>query len=42
MNVFLWVAALRIVAGALIVSFIWPNFVQSWRRSQAHTRSILR
>ncbi len=42
MNVFLWVTALRIVAGTLIVSLVWPSFSQPWRRAQAHTRRIMR
>jgi len=34
MNVFLWVAALRIVAGVLIVSIVFPDLLQLWRRER--------
>lgn len=34
MNVFLWVAVLRIIAGALIVSIVFPDLLQLWRRER--------
>ncbi len=38
MNVFLWVAALRIVAAGLIVSLVFPDLLQPWRWAQTRTR----
>jgi hypothetical protein len=42
MNVFLWVAALRIVAGVLIVSLVFPNLLKPWRWAQPSTRRAMR
>jgi hypothetical protein len=42
MNVFLWVAALRVVAGVLIVSLVFPDLLQPWRWAQPRTRRPMR
>lgn len=34
MNVFFWVVALRIVAGMMIASILYPIFLQIWRQER--------
>jgi hypothetical protein len=38
-NVFLWVAALRIIAAVLAISIIYPSLSLLWRRARGSIRT---
>jgi hypothetical protein len=42
MNVFLWVAALRITATVLVFSLVWPSLLQPWRWTKPRTLRAVR
>lgn len=39
MNVFLWVAALRIIAAVFAISIVYPSLSQIWRRARGDMRA---